>query len=100
MVMLMPRAREPNVTALCRVCDKEIVVHANRWRRGRGKFCSWRHRRLGLMNTRSKLTFAQVCEIRERYVPRKVTQNQLAREYGIAPRNIWGIVHFKTWVKK
>lgn len=44
-----------------------------------------------------KLTPAQVREIRARYVPRKVTTYQLAREYGVNQSLVWKIVQGHAW---
>lgn len=45
----------------------------------------------------SKLTEADILDIRARYVPRKVTLAFLAEEYGVTFQDIWHIVHRKTW---
>lgn len=46
----------------------------------------------------SKLTKAQVSEIRNRYKSEKITQVQLAKEYGVNQSNINHIVNSNTWV--
>lgn len=52
----------------------------------RGEQASW-----------AKLTEAQVREIRARYVPRKVTQDYLASEYGVSRRTIGMIIDRVNW---
>ncbi len=51
----------------------------------------------GINNASAKLTEVQVIEIRSRYVPGKVTYEQLGREYGMAGGTIRDIVTRKTW---
>jgi len=53
--------------------------------------------RRGEKNYYSKLTLIQVEEIRNRYIPRKVSQRKLAKEYGVDQQVIWSIVNYKTW---
>jgi group I intron endonuclease len=53
--------------------------------------------RRGENNHKSKLTWEQVKEIRNRYIPRKVSQRKLASEFGVDQQVIWSIVNFKTW---
>lgn len=43
------------------------------------------------------LTEEQVKEIRSRYVRNVVGLNPLAREYGVTPQSIWGIVKGRSW---
>lgn len=45
----------------------------------------------------SKLTLEKAEEIRNRYIPRKVSQRKLAAEYGVDQQVIWAIVNYKTW---
>lgn len=45
----------------------------------------------------SKLTPRDVLEIRERYVPRKVTQQSLAEEYGVSRRAVGHLLKGATW---
>lgn len=45
----------------------------------------------------SKLTAAQVIEIRERYAAGGIAQTALAREYGTSSQNICAIIHRKAW---
>jgi len=52
----------------------------------------------GADSHRAKLTWPQVCIIRERYAADHVSQRQLAREFLVQPRTINLIVHHKTWV--
>ena len=51
----------------------------------------------GEENNMSKLTSLQVEEIRKRYIPRVVSQRDLAKEYGVDQQVIWSIVNYKTW---
>ena len=48
-------------------------------------------------NPRHKLTEGQVKEIRERYVPYKVSTYKLAKEYGVTQQNVSYIVNNKSW---
>ncbi len=59
-------------------------------RSGGGSLCGEDHPRV-------KLTAEKVAEIRARYVPRVVTQEFLAKEYGVTRGNIHAIVSGKTW---
>lgn len=45
----------------------------------------------------SKLTWADVLEIRRKYVPHKYTAPKLAKEYGVSLISIREIIAFKTW---
>lgn len=45
----------------------------------------------------SKLTLDQVNEIRNCYIPIKVSQRKLATEYGVNQQVIWAIVNNKIW---
>lgn len=49
---------------------------------------------------RAKLTQKQVDEIRKRYTPRVVTQKQLANEFGVHPKTILNLLHYKNWTKR
>lgn len=53
--------------------------------------------RRGTKHGMSKLTDAQVTEIRQQYVPRKVTAQELALKYGIARTTIQRIVYGQSW---
>ena len=46
---------------------------------------------------RTKLTDAQVLEVRARYAAGGVSQRALAREYGVTQPNIHAIVNRETW---
>lgn len=63
------------------------------YRKGRANFS----RRTGDGHPESKLTAAQVQEIRQKYVPYKVTLQQLAKEYGVGHATIHKIVHRVRW---
>ena len=45
----------------------------------------------------AKLTLEKAREIRSRYIPFVVKQRDLAREYGVTQRVIWGIVNNELW---
>lgn len=57
-------------------------------------------KRRGENSNTSKLTWEQVDEIRSRYIPRKVSQRQLANEFGVDQQVIWAIVNRNTWRDK
>jgi DNA-binding XRE family transcriptional regulator len=48
----------------------------------------------------SKLTLAQVKEIRKAYASGHLNQSKKARELGVCERTIYRICHNKTWIKK
>lgn len=45
----------------------------------------------------AKITQKQVDEIRKRYIPRKITQIMLAKEYGVVQETIHRIIKRKIW---
>lgn len=51
----------------------------------------------GERNCRAKLTAKQVNEIRQRYIPRKVSSLKLAKEYNVSKCTILEIINYKTW---
>lgn len=53
----------------------------------------------GEKNWNSRLTWKQVSEIKNKYIPYKYSQNKLAKEYGVSRECIMNIVGKKTWVK-
>ena len=53
----------------------------------------------GEAHSQSKLTQRQVDAIRSRYIPRKVSQTRLAREYGVSRRTIELILSNRAWKK-
>jgi hypothetical protein len=59
----------------------EVVTNAENARRG----------------ARAKLTSLLAEEIRERYKSGGVSQPQLARQYGVSQKTIWGVVSGNTW---
>lgn len=83
---------------LCKVCDRAFHLKPSKVKTGRGQFCSRACRDKGVLSTRRKLTLQQVCEIRERYRPRKISCRMLGEQYGIALQNVWRIVAGKAWV--
>ena len=52
----------------------------------RGSSCNW-----------AKLTEETVFEIRRLYAQGGINQSQLARQFNVTQRAIWGIVRLKTW---
>jgi DNA-binding XRE family transcriptional regulator len=48
----------------------------------------------------SKLTLAQVKQIRKAYASGHLNQSKMARELGVCEKTIYRICHNKTWVKK
>lgn len=52
---------------------------------------------IGSKNGSAKLSEEQVKEIREKFIPRKVTVKMLAEEYGVSAATIEAIVLRKTW---
>lgn len=52
---------------------------------------------LGEAAGKTKLTAAQVLEIRQRYRPWKVSFQNLATEYSVCPATINAIIHRETW---
>lgn len=51
----------------------------------------------GELHHQAKLTQKQVDDIRARYIPRKVTQPQLAKEYGVAVSTVGIIICGANW---
>lgn len=51
----------------------------------------------GERNRWSKLTEENVLEIRQKYIPRKVTFKMLANEYGVCPQVISKVIYRQTW---
>jgi hypothetical protein len=51
----------------------------------------------GALNGNSRLTEAQVNEIRRRYTGKRGEQSALAREFHVRQGNIWYIVNHVTW---
>ncbi len=91
---------------VCHSCDNPYCVNPEHLWVGthhdnhRDKMNKGRHnngRSPGELNGSSKLTQSQVDEIRARYSPRKVTMEQLAREYGVAKSTISFIVKRVSW---
>jgi hypothetical protein len=39
----------------------------------------------------------QVGQIRQRYVPRRVSMKRLADEYGVNPATVFYVIHGRTW---
>lgn len=76
-----------------KISDAQIGRKASEETRAKMRASSHR----GESSSNSKLTWRQVDEIRNRYIPRKVSQRQLATEYGVDQQVIWAIVNNKTW---
>jgi hypothetical protein len=56
-------------------------------------------RLFGERNPRHKLRLEQVIEIRERYIPRKTSEEKLAKEYGVGREAISKIIRGENWNK-
>jgi len=58
----------------------------------------WEHgtRYAGTRHLSAKLTPAEVAEIKRRYAA-GVSQNSMAKHYGVARSTIWQVCHDKTW---
>lgn len=91
---------------VCHSCDNPFCVNPDHLWEGshqdnhEDKVKKGRHRNgasPGELNGSAKLSRAQVEEIRFRYIPRKVTMDQLAREYGVAKSQISFIIKGKAW---
>jgi hypothetical protein len=65
--------------------------------KGRRRWNNPKGKNSGETNGRHKLTRKQVDEIRSRYIPRILTQRQLAREYGVDQSLVCDIVNNKIW---
>lgn len=77
----------------CRTCEKPIILRTDR----NVKYCSIRcTSRIGESAPFHKLTWAQVAEIRETYVPWK-NGRELAKKFGIAVGTLRNIAGGFTW---
>lgn len=47
----------------------------------------------------SVLTWNEVREIRDKYIPKTYSTTRLAHEYGVSQPAIWRIIHRKTWIE-
>lgn len=90
---------------VCHSCDNPLCVNPdhlflgsaadnNRDKEAKGREVVLCGEKQGL----SKLTAAQVAEIRQRYATGHEMQIHLAKEFGVSQHTIWGIVRYKTWL--
>lgn len=99
----------PRHIQVCHTCDNRMCVNPGHLFLGTAadnmndKVVKGRHRR-GTPNPRrgedapgAKLTNERVLEIRARYVPHRVSQYQLAKEYGVSQPTIGKIVRGEYW---
>jgi DNA-binding XRE family transcriptional regulator len=96
-------------TGVCENCQKARVTefalrHGRVLSRERADYlelcCSChRHYDGGENHYRAKLTWAQVREIRRRYVAGSTSQRKLAAEFGVARTTIGAVVSGRTWVE-
>jgi hypothetical protein len=85
---------------LCRICERAFAVKPSRTKTGRGKYCSRQCFSADLRGKGTKLTFSQVCEIRESYRPNQRGQQlvkRLAALYGIHPVSMYRITGGQAW---
>jgi hypothetical protein len=91
---------------ICHKCDNPFCVNPSHLWQGthlqnhQDKMTKGRHNykaHPGEANGSAKLTLTQVKEIRSKYVPRVVTMDSLAREYGVAKSQISFIIKGKAW---
>jgi len=68
-----------------------------KWRAAMAKLAGHRRRARGEQDGRTKLTPAQVAEIRARYAAGGVTQAELARRYGVVQAHVSRIVRGEVW---
>lgn len=95
-------------------CEKEINhIDGNKHNNNVGNL-EWSNRsdnmkhayKLGLLHnlgsgenhSQAKLTWQKVAQIKGRYIRGVTKQRDLANEYGVSQRVIWGIVNGKLWV--
>lgn len=53
---------------------------------------------MGEKHHNAKLTWKQIEEIRQKYIPRVYSQRKLASEYGVDQATIWAVLQKQTWV--
>ncbi len=76
-----------------------LRLHPERAARGlrNGRYTKPESRRRGVENGRAKLDEQQVSEIRQQYVPRKVTLRELANRYGVGISTIHDVLEGNHW---
>lgn len=62
--------------------------------KGRQEFA--KNKAIGVRNVNAKLTWSQVCSIRETYRLGGITAKKLACDFGVTPSTILNIIHLKT----
>ena len=105
----------PDGLLVCHRCDSPSCVRPDhlflgttaenardRENKGRGKhdlakLLKHAPRLRGERNPGAKLTSEQVGQIRQRYVPRRVSMKRLADEYGVNPATVFYVIHGRTW---
>lgn len=94
----------PDGMCVCHICDNPICVNPNHLFLGtlrdnaqdmikKGR----RHDTGGENNGHAKLTWRKVRAIRKRYIPYKITQQKLAKEYGVTTSIISEVINGNTW---
>lgn len=73
------------------------MLSKGRNQRGSGHYMARRGGGKGEDNRASKLTEAQVLEIRARYKPRTVGVDVLAKDFGVSRSTVWLVIKRKLW---
>ena len=81
----------------CNAVNPEHVHEGDHSANMRERAQRQRWNQAGQLNSRAKLTTAQIAEIRERYATSGITQTALAAEYEVSRQAIGFIVHERTY---